>query len=157
MLGDEEAMVIRDHQEKYFAHPFPTWSDYYERKLKKSWGVGRYVPLKAVFFLEQADRVEVAPIGQAQAAIRLCHLAVEKAVASWWCVDREESKPLRERLFNNTCDLVTTIPTFTLRTNITGKFWEAMEDIIVGIDEASPVIGVKGERGSCHVVAGNVK
>ncbi len=156
VLGDEEAIVVRDHQGSYLAHPFPTWSDYYERKLKKSWDVQRSVPLKAVFLLEQADRVEISPIGQGKAAIRLCHRAVEKAAMSWWCVDLEERKFLREKLFINACDLVTAIPTFILRTNLTGKFWEAMEDVMVGLDEEAQVIGFKGKREPCQNAAGSI-
>ena len=157
VLGDEEALIVRDHEGRSFAHPFPTWSDFYERKQKKSWDVQKSVPLKAVFLLEQADRVEVAPIGQAQAAVRLLNLGREKAEMSWWCVGPEERKPLREKLFVNACDLVTAIPTFTLRTNLTGRFWEVMEDVIAGLEEGSPVIEVKGKRESRHIAAGNVK
>ena len=68
-----------------------------------------------------------------------------------------EIKALRFEPFDNTCDLVTAIPTLVLRTNLTGRFWEAMKDAMAGSDEGSPVIGVKGKRESCHIVAGNVK
>ncbi|MCX5834366.1 MAG: SynChlorMet cassette protein ScmC [Deltaproteobacteria bacterium] len=141
VLGDEEAIKIKDHQGGYLVHPFPTWSDYYDRKLKRSWDVGRHLPLRAVFFLEQADRVGVAPIGQAQAAVRLLNLAREKAEGSWWCVGPEESKALRKKLFFNACDLVTAIPTFVLRTNLTGRFWEAMENAVFETEEGHPSAG----------------
>jgi SynChlorMet cassette protein ScmC len=156
VLGDEEAMIVRDRRGGYFVHPFPTWSDIYERGLKKSWDVRKSLPLRAVFFLEQADRVEVAPIGQAQAAVRLLNLGREKAEMSWWCVSPEERKPLREKLFVNACDLVTAVPTFVLRTNLTGKFWEAMEDIMAGLDARAPVIEVRGKKEPCHTVAGSM-
>jgi SynChlorMet cassette protein ScmC len=156
VLGDEETMVIKDDRGGYFVHPFPTWSDIYERGLKKSWDVRRYLPLRAVFFLEQADRVEVAPIGQAKAAIQLCHLAVEKAAASWWCVDPEENKLLRKKLFVNACDLVTAVPTFVLRTNLEGRFWEAMENAVFEPGEGAPVSGLTQKKEPCHTVAGSM-
>jgi len=157
VLGDEETLVIRDHDGSYLAHPFPTWSDIYERGLKKSWDVQRSVPLSAIFFLEKSEKIEVAPIGRGQAAMQLNRLAREKVTRSWWGEDPEEVTQFNGTIFGNACELIQQVQSYILRTNLTGRFWEAMENIIVGIDEASPVIGVKGERGSCHVVAGNVK
>ena len=69
-----------------------------------------------------------------------------------------EIKSLDEYLFDNTCELIQRVPSYILRTNLTGRFWEAMEDVMVGLDEEAQVIGVKGKskRESCQVVAGNV-
>ncbi len=137
VLGDEEAIVVRDDHGSYLAHPFPTWSDYYERKMKKSWDVQRSVPLRAIFFLEQAALVEVAPMGRAMAAIQLCRLAVEKAMRCWSCADADDILDLRRRLFENACEMVKKIPVHTMRTTLTGRFWEVMEDVIVGREQRS--------------------
>ena len=130
VLGDEETIVIKDHEEKFLAHPFPTWSDIYERGLKKSWDVTRFVPLKAIFFLEKSRMVEVLPLGRGQAAMQLNHLAREKVMRGCWCEDPEETARIARRIFENACDLVREIPSYTLRTNLTGRFWEKIEEVL---------------------------
>jgi len=130
VLGDEEALVIRDQDGSYLAHPFPTWSDIYERGLKKSWDVQRSVPLSAIFFLEKSEEVEVAKIGRGHAAMQLNRLAREKVTRSWWCDDVEEVIRLTCKLFDNSCDLVREIPSYVLRTNLTGRFWEKIEEVL---------------------------
>jgi len=130
VLGDEETVVIRDHEGRYLAHPFPTWSDIYERGLKKSWDVRRSIPLKATFFLEKSEQVEVMSIGRGQAAMQLNRLAREKVTRGWWCEDSEEVERLTRRIFENACDLVREVPSYTLRTNLTGRFWKKIEEAL---------------------------
>jgi len=131
VFGDEETVVIKDHEGRYLAHPFPTWSDIYERGLKKSWDVGRSVPLSAIFFLEKSEKVEVESIGRAQAAMQFNRLAREKLTRGSWSEDLEEKFRFTRRLFENVCDLVREIPSYTLRTNLTGRFWEQIEKVLV--------------------------
>ncbi len=130
VLGDEEAVVIKDQGGRFLAHPFPTWSDIYDRGLKKSWDVGKSVSLKAIFFLEQSDTVDVLPIGRGRSAMQLNHLAREKLMRGWWCEDAEEETRLVRRVFDNACDLVRAVPSYTLRTNLTGRFWEQIEEVL---------------------------
>jgi SynChlorMet cassette protein ScmC len=130
VLGDEEAIVIKDHEGRFLAHPFPTWSDIYERGLKKSWDVRKSARLKAVFFLEQSGIVEVLPIGRGQAVMQLNHLAREKLTRGWWCDNAKDVERLTRRVFGNACDLVQKVPSYILRTNLTGRFWEEIEEII---------------------------
>jgi SynChlorMet cassette protein ScmC len=130
VFGDEETVVVKGHEGGYFAHPFPTWSDIYERGMKKSWDVGKSVPLRAIFFLEQSGRVEVLPIGRGQAVMQLNCLAREKLTRGWWCDNPAEIERLTRRVFDNACDLVQKVPSYILRTNLTGRFWEEIEEII---------------------------
>jgi len=130
VLGDEETVVINDHEGRFLAHPFPTWSDIYERGLKRSWDVRRSVPLRAIFFLEQSGRVEVLPIGRGQAVMQLNCLARGKLTRGWWCDNPEEIERLTRRIFDNACDLVREVPAYTLRTSLTGRFWEKIEEVL---------------------------
>jgi SynChlorMet cassette protein ScmC len=137
VLGDEEALIVRDHEGRYLAHPFPTWSDIYERKLKKSWDVQGSVPLSAVFFLEKSEKVRIAPIGRGQAVMQLNRLAREKAKRGCWCEDAEEVTRLNGRIFDNACELVQQVPSYILRTNLTGPFWEKTEEVLEWGGEAT--------------------
>jgi SynChlorMet cassette protein ScmC len=130
VLGDEETLIVRDQEGQYFAHPFPTWSDIYERGLNKSWEVQKSVPLSAIFFLEKSEKVDVAPIGRGQAAMQLNRLAAEKVKRGWWCENPEEVTQLTCRLFDNACELIQQISSYILRTNLTGRFWEDIEKTI---------------------------
>jgi len=36
------------------------------------------------------------------------------------------------QLFDNACELVREVPSYTLRTNLTGRFWEKIEKVLSG-------------------------
>jgi len=136
VLGDEETVVIKDQEGRFLAHPFPTWSDIYERGLKKSWDVRRSVPLKAIFFLEQSAMVEVLSLGRGQATMQLNHLAREKVMRGCWCEDPGETARLARRIFDNACDLVREVPSYTLRTDLTGRFWGKIEEVLARVSHS---------------------
>jgi SynChlorMet cassette protein ScmC len=129
-LGDEEALIVNDNQKRYLAHPFPTWSDYLEKRSKRTWNVQQGVPLVAIFFLEQARTDEVVPVGQGEAAVLLYQSATQVCYRNWVKLNGSEIRPLRRKLFENACELARTIPSFKLRVSLKGRFWEEMEKVL---------------------------
>jgi len=124
---DDETLVVRDDQKRYLVHPLPTWSDYLMKRSERTWNVQKYLPLSAIFFLEQAEIDKVVPIGQGQAAILAYQSATELTLPSWMKLDLKEMRAAKKKLFENACELAKSIPAFKLQVSLRGKFWEEIE------------------------------
>jgi SynChlorMet cassette protein ScmC len=129
-LSDDEALVVRDNREGYLVHPFPTWSDYFWNRSEQTWNVQRYLPLSAIFFLEQAEGDQVAPIGQGRAAALVYASASQVCGRNWMTHSGEQLAIARKRLFENACDLAKEIPAYKLEVSLEGNFWEEMEEVL---------------------------
>jgi SynChlorMet cassette protein ScmC len=128
-LCDDETLVLRDHPKQYLAHPFPTWSEYILHQSERTWNVQRYLPLCAVFFLEQSETDEVVPLGQGQAAAFMNGSSMQVYHQRAIFLSREEERALKKRLFDNACELARAIPAYILRASLRGGFWEKMEEV----------------------------
>jgi len=133
VLCDDETLIVRDHQARYLAHPFPTWSDYLFRRSKRTWNVQRHVPLYAIFFLEQAEADDIIPIGQGQATVLISQSTTEVCCRSWENLDRRVIRALRKKLFDNACQLARTIPAFILHVSRFGTFWDEIEMVLINL------------------------
>lgn len=129
-LCDDETLIVRDDKMRYFAHPFPTWSEYIQRRSERTWNVQREVPLSSIFFLGRAEKTEVIPIGQGKAAILINQSATEVCKRNWIHLDRGEERGLRKKLFDNACEIAKTVPSYILRVSLTGRFWEKIEEAL---------------------------
>ncbi|MFH1541592.1 MAG: SynChlorMet cassette protein ScmC [bacterium] len=129
-LSDDETVIVRGDNGAYFAHPFPTWSEYIGQSAARSWQVQKSVPLSAIFFLEQAPIDEVIPIGQGQAAVYLRQSADEAGYRALSKLERTDRIKLKTMLFHNVCELSSLIPGFVLQASLTGKFWDKIEQVI---------------------------
>jgi len=129
-LCDEEALVVLDDQKRYQAHPFPTWSDYLVRSSNRTWNVEHYVPLRAIFFIEQAEVDEVVSLGQGEAAVLINQSAAQVYHRYWYDLNYEELRTRKKRLFENACELAKAVPAFRLRVSLNGRFWEEMENVL---------------------------
>ena len=125
-LCDDEMLIVRE-KGKLLAHPFPTWSDYIWKRSRATWDVERSVPLSAIFFLEQSETDDVAPIGPAQSAIYSTEISSQVWKRFWSDMGGEAGKSLRGKLLENACRLAAEIPAFVLKVSLTGRFWEKME------------------------------
>jgi SynChlorMet cassette protein ScmC len=130
VLGDEEALIAQDKRNQYLAHPFPTWSDYTERRSERTWNVQQYFPLSAIFFLEQAGADEVVTIGQAQAAILITQAAMQVWRRVWISMNYNKDISFKNRLFENACRLAKVVPSYLLRVSLKGRFWEKIEAVL---------------------------
>ena len=129
-LCDDEALVVQNDQKQFLVHPFPTWSDYLWRRSQRTWNVQHYVPLKAMFFMKQAEVDEAVPMKESQAALYANNAAIQVSRRTWRHMDRTEVTVTRKRLFENACQLANAIPAFTLCVSISGRFWEEMEKVL---------------------------
>jgi SynChlorMet cassette protein ScmC len=130
-LCDDEAIIVRDRSGRFVVHPFPTWSDHVSGRSHKTWDVQRYVPLRAIFFLEQAGEDRVVEISKAEAAIRAHRAAEQVSTHTWRGLDAADVRKFRQKLFENACELVKTVPTYILQASLTGRFWEEIEKALI--------------------------
>ena len=99
----------------------------------KSWDIQHSVPLRAFFFLEQAESDEVIPLGVGHAAVSLYQSAAQISRKFRRGLDDETKRRSAKLQFDNACNMAKSIPAFTLRASLHGRFWEEIEKTLVDI------------------------
>lgn len=127
-LSDDITLVVRDNQGRYWGHPWPGWSFFWDRnKSGLKWDVSYAVPLKGLFFLAQAHEDKAERIGAGQATGMLLETAKQ---ASGRLDDRscnEDLLAMNLQLFNNACIMAKNVMSFTLNVSLNGQFWNEMD------------------------------
>ncbi|MCS7261077.1 MAG: SynChlorMet cassette protein ScmC, partial [Anaerolineae bacterium] len=138
-LCDDTTLVVRDHEGRYYAHPMPTWSQFYSLSgaVGGTWDVQTCVPLEAIFFLSQASEDRVEPLESSSCVISLLAESAEQ-------VGRLLARSLpsdEERMLN--CErlaiveaLARAIPAWRLHISLDGTFWEHVEQVLTELDRA---------------------
>ena len=129
-ISDDQSLTVRDDRKRYLAHPIPTWSDYLWRRGATTWKVEYHVPLAALFFIEPTRSDQVVPLGQGKAAVSINYSATEVCRSMWWHLSKEEERKLRQKIFDNCCELAKAVPGYVLRVSLRGRFWEEMERVV---------------------------
>ena len=130
-LSDDQALVLRDPNGDFRAHPFPTWSDHLWRDSQNSWAVERAVPLSAIFFLEQASTDKVAQLGDpSEAVLSVFGAAKQVWEPSWERVTPDEKKKASSLLFHTAAEIAAHVPCFRMKATLDGEFWKEMEDAL---------------------------
>jgi SynChlorMet cassette protein ScmC len=129
VLCDDLTVIVRFEPNSYMAHPFPTWSDYFWERGAGTWDTNTAVPLRAVFFIEQAEKEAVVPMGQGEAAMVINTLAAQMYQPHWQAMEVEDRRLLRLRLFENVGDAAQAIPAYLLRVALRGSFWKRIEEV----------------------------
>ena len=131
--ADDVTLVVRDGSGVYWAHPWPTWSRLLGDDVRHPdghWDVEHAVPLRALFFLEQAPADRVEPIGPGQAVCRLAALADQVSRQMLLYHPIEEVAAFNLQRFENLCALAKALPAFLLHVSLDGAFWRAMEQVL---------------------------
>jgi SynChlorMet cassette protein ScmC len=129
-LCDDKSLIVRNGQRRYLAHPLPTWSEYLNRRSRKTWDVECCVPISALFFIAKAGADEVVHIGQGKAAVLLYEAATDVCNPITRNMGTGETRELNRLIFENSCRLAAEIPAFILRVSLSGQFWVEMEKVL---------------------------
>ncbi len=127
---DDTTLVIWDNKGVYWAHPWPTWSTFMFNGSGGTWDVQHAVPLKGIFFLDQAHEDAFEPLGIAQS---VCLLNESAEQSSWHmpnCSEKNALRKLRLLRFDNICALAQTVPSYVLRLSRNGAFWQEIEQAL---------------------------
>lgn len=128
-LSDDITLVVRDDQGRYWGHPWPSWSFFWESiNSGRSWDVSCAVPLKGIFFLAQAQEDKAERIGAGQAACMLMETAQQ--ATSGRLDDKSSDGALTAmnlQLFKNACIMAKSMKSFILNVSFNGQFWKEMD------------------------------
>jgi SynChlorMet cassette protein ScmC len=129
-LCDDTALVVRDADGAYWAHPWPTWSRLFDGHVEDTWNVPAAVPLAAVCRLtrDPINRPAALPVPEAAGWL------LDRLYDCSWDVFRDrppdEARAIQVQLFHNACDLAAAVPVFPLQVTLENAFWEAMQGIL---------------------------
>ena len=129
-LCDDTCLVIKDVTNQYCAHPWPTWSLFFQNGPGGSWDVQHAVPLQAIFFLCQSSQDKTEPLNCAQAASMLMASAqqVTRNMTRKWSDD--EIKALYSEHMAAAEALARSVPAYVLHISLTGTFWVELERVL---------------------------
>lgn len=130
-LCDDKTLVVRNDQNRYLAHPCPTWSDHIVKRCESAWNIEKHIPLTAIFFLTRGDIDEVIPIGRGEAAVLITQSSMQVYHPNWKNLENEDVRKLRQSLFENACELANAVPAFRLKVSLNGSFWERIEEVLL--------------------------
>jgi hypothetical protein len=129
-LSDDATLVVCDEKGAYWAHPWPTWSYFMSEGPGGTWDVNHAVPLKAIFFLQQAHQNRVEPVAPGQSACLLVELAEHTSWSMAHGEGKDVARTLRLERFENICTLVKDVPCYYLHLGLHGAFWKEIERVI---------------------------
>jgi SynChlorMet cassette protein ScmC len=129
-LCDDETLIVFREQGDYFAHPFPTWSNFFWAKSEPTYDVQYATPASAVFFLEQYPADELVPMGQGESAAMISQSSVQMFERFLRKTDKETKSKHLSRIFLNACRIAKKIPAYKLRVSLNGRFWEKIEEAL---------------------------
>jgi SynChlorMet cassette protein ScmC len=129
-LSDDMTLIVHDDQGTYWAHPWPTWSRFLCNEPRRTWNVEKALPLRAIFFLEQAQEEDFETLGTAQAICLLIESAEQASRLMSRDAGKHVTRMLRLQRFDNICALAQAIPSLALRLSRNGAFWHTMDEAL---------------------------
>lgn len=133
VLGDDEVLMAKSESTGYAGHPIPTWSHYLYGERIATWRTESPAPIRAIFFLEQAENEALVPLAQGISSLRIYASINPVYKMCWTSLFHAEKHHLNAMLFHNACDMAAHIPTFILKFSRTGEFWSPIEETLWGL------------------------
>jgi SynChlorMet cassette protein ScmC len=160
-LCDDAAFVIRDGKGRFRAHPWPTWSRFYDNGPGGTWDVEKAVPLRAIFFLNQAPEDSAGSLTVPDATAYLVesiHQVMGPPVPG--CGDAAGLTGLCSGELSAVTALVRAVPVHILNISLTGQFWKEIERVLetertVYDSHAGPVPGYGPSTDHAHRIYGS--
>lgn len=153
-LCDDTALAVRDARGTYWAHPWPTWSLFYEDGPGGCWETERAVPLRALFFLNQAPDDRVEPLNATRATASLCESAQQVSEAMARLLRDSDKQALHRRQLDAASALARAVPASLLHISLEGAFWRQIAQALPGPGHGArpagavpPAVPVPGNRG----------
>ena len=128
-LCDDTVLLINKGKDEYRAHPMPTWSDLMEN-ISGAWKVNNSLPLKAIFFLEQADTDEVIELAPGQASLEIFDSFKQSWISYWNRIQADRKKEISFRVFENSLQLSKALKCYRLKATLDGEFWKEIEKVL---------------------------
>lgn len=130
-LSDDIVLITMQSSREYWAHPWPTWSRVNAGDPSGSVDSGQPVSLAGICFLQKAQNDAIERLDKRNALGKLLGCA-EVATGSLLVeLTKSELIKLRQHRFHNLCNLVSTIPQYSMKIHHSGNFWQKIEETIL--------------------------
>jgi len=129
-LCDDATLVVRDRDGRWWAHPWPTWSCFFQGGPGGSWPVEQAVPLRSIFFLSQSPSDRLEPVSATQAAALTMESAVGLAWEAYRLTDENTAKALSSYGVRAAQALASAVPAYSLKVSLQGRFWDEIERVL---------------------------
>jgi len=98
-----------------------------------AWDVQYRVPLKGIFFLNQAQEDQATPEEPARSTCLLVEFSGKQVSRMMsYGMNQDEKRELHLNRFDNICALVQAVPCYSLHLSLTGSFWNEIERVTTG-------------------------
>ena len=129
-LCDDSTLVVRDEKGRFWAHPWPTWSLFYDNGPGGSWAVEHAVPLRAVFFIGQSPSDRLEPVNATQATALILESALDLVREAAGLTEENAARALCSESVRAAKALAQAIPGYSLKLSLDGLFWEKIEGVL---------------------------
>lgn len=127
-LSDDATLVVKRSDGEYYAHPWPTWSRFFDNGPGGEWDVEKGVRLCGVFFLSRALKNKVNYLNKNEALSFLIDSVYHSVqVKTHNLGDKNEIEKIYRLEIDQISTLINTIPTFILDISLTGPYWKEIE------------------------------
>ncbi|MBN2202469.1 SynChlorMet cassette protein ScmC [bacterium] len=126
-LSDDAVLVVPDSANRYWGHPWPTWSRFFFSGPGGSWDSGRGVPLRALCFLAQSPRDGLETLHPGQAAAMLMESAEQAHAAFNRRLPPAAVHENHLEQFAVVCAMTDAITGYRLHLSLHGDFWTHLE------------------------------
>jgi len=130
-MSDDATLVVKDNDGVFHAHPWPTWSRFFDNGPGGNWSVENAVELSGIFFLSRADENAVTPISKGEATGLLTESIYQVMVPMYRDRrDKKENEKICSMQLNIASSIIEKIPAYTLHISLTGPFWEEIDKVL---------------------------
>ncbi len=126
--SDDATLIIPDGTGGFNAHPWPTWSRFYQDGPGGVWDVKKSIPLEFLFFLKQSETDYVEPLSKDQAKAMLID-TMEHLSRLLRFEDKEKHEYI-EKCIRSAEKITSAIPAYRLGLSLEGEFWREMEKVM---------------------------
>jgi len=131
-LSDDLTIITKNSDNSYSAHPLPTWSSFFGKKLSvsiKKWNIEKSIPISTIVFFDRGDNSKIKRTGPARSLCLLTELAKQANEFLINGLDKKTILNFNKNMFLNIYEFIKSIPGYTLNLDLNKKFWEEMETI----------------------------
>ena len=126
-LSDDAVLIVPGSGNRYWGHPWPTWSRFFFSGPGGSWDVGHGVPLQALCFLAQSPSDTLETLHPGQAAAMLMESAQQAHAAFNRRLPPAAVHENHLEQFAVVCKMTDTVPCYRLHLSLHGDFWTNLE------------------------------
>ena len=133
-FSDDNTLIVKSPDGSYWAHPWPTWSQYRQGEMSGSWDVQTAVKLKAIFMMTQTKKDRVSSLSTPQAISELVDVSGQTFFIMANGLDKDAIRRINLMRFENAITMSIRVPIRRLEISRNGEFWKEIEKFLVSLE-----------------------